>query len=412
MFPCPREAEGMPPNVDMHPIQESLNCAMSGDSSTRTFSAALFTPRGRGAVATIRVQGIEPGSQTCWQHFFRAANGKPLNSQQLGRIVFGRWGDDAAEEVVVSRLDEQTAEIHCHGGEAAARRILNDLETAGAQIASWTEMLAINEGLLAAECAEALSRATTLRTATILLEQQSGILAAAIEQIQKDSFHAIRAAQALHELLRWADFGLHLTTPREVVLTGRPNVGKSSLINALVGYARSIVYAEPGTTRDIVTAETAFEGWPIQFADTAGIRESTDAIESAGIDRARLKLRDADCRILLLDTSRAPHADDLALLNEWPDAIIVAHKCDLPDAWGDTIPPGALRVSSVTGAGVDELAREIVARLVPDIPTTGTPLPVVSRQIKLLRHALLMAEARNEPGFRDVLRDLLGNAEG
>jgi tRNA modification GTPase len=373
--------------------------------------AALLTPRGRGAVATIQVRGENPGWESAWQGFFRAANGKPLVEQQIGRVLFGRWGAESAEDVVVSRIDAHTVEIHCHGGIAAAQRILRDLEQAGAAICSWTELLAMRDGLLAAEYAEALSRATTERTATILLEQQSGILAAAVEKLHAAPFDATSAGKSLNELLRWSRFGMHLTQPWEVVLTGRPNVGKSSLINALVGYARSIVYAEPGTTRDVVTAETALDGWPIQFADTAGIRDSHDEIESAGIDRARRKLQEADCRIVLLDTSRAPHDDDFALLRDWPDALVVAHKSDLENVWGHQIPVGALRASSVTGEGVDALSRAIVQRLVPEVPPPGTAMPVTGRQMELLTHAWHAVETRNETAFRDPLTRLLRGSE-
>ena len=82
------------------------------------------------------------------------------------------------------------------------------------------------------------------------------------------------AAARIREWLAWEDFGLHLTRPWNVVLAGRPNVGKSSLINALLGYTRSIVFDQPGTTRDVVTAATAIDGWPIELSDTAGLRES------------------------------------------------------------------------------------------------------------------------------------------
>lgn len=382
-------------------VSKPAGCVRQG------ITAALLTPRGRGAVATIRVQGPEFDQESRWQHFFRAVNNKPLEVQPLRRVVFGHWGDVLVEEIVVCRIDERCVEIHCHGGEAAARRILADLERAGATLQHWQQMLAHTDGSFAAECTEALTRATTFRTATILLEQHSGVLRAAIEQILAEPFDCQRAATSISQLLRWSEFGLHLTRPWEVVLTGRPNVGKSSLVNTLVGYARSIVFAEPGTTRDVVTAETAFDGWPILFADTAGIRESTDALETAGIDRAQRKLREADCRVLLLDTSRPPQSDDFELLNQWPDAVVVAHKCDLSNTWGDRLPAGALHVSSVTGEGVDELARIIVDRLIPEVPPARTPVPVSTRQIELLEQAYDAANSADESAFRNRLKSLI-----
>ena len=185
-----------------------------------------------------------------------------------------------------------------------------------------------------------------------------------------------------------ADYeGVPDTRIPEIAFVGRSNVGKSSLINALVGFSRSIVYDQPGTTRDVVTAETAIEGWPVQFSDTAGLRDGGDAVEMAGIERTRETLAEADCCILLFDTSRAPHVDDRQLLTEWPDAIHVAHKCDLPNVWDSAELESALPVSSVTGVGLEELAGRIIARLIPIVPTTGTPVPICQRQVELLTRA-------------------------
>jgi tRNA modification GTPase len=192
-----------------------------------------------------------------------------------------------------------------------------------------------------------------------------------------------------------------------VVIAGRPNVGKSSLINALVGFSRSIVYDRPGTTRDVVTAETALDGWPIRFSDTAGLRNEGDAIEMAGMERARATLATADCRILVFDTSREPHADDRRLLAEWPDAIQVAHKSDLPAIWGDAELDSALRVSSVVGTGMDELAEQLVSRLIPQVPAVGTAVPVCRRQVELLELARSKLTAADVKYARGVLSDLL-----
>jgi tRNA modification GTPase len=347
-----------------------------------------------------RLVGTEPP-------LFRAANGRPLTEQPTGRLVFGSWGDDPPEDVVVCRVDDQTLEINCHGGDAAARRILDHLTHAGCRIVPWFELLKRADGLLTAELAQALSQATTARTAAILLDQSSGLLRNELDQLiqaaealaapaasSADSPHERRATlyrhalrERLEALLARADFGLHLTRPWSVVLAGRPNVGKSSLINALVGFTRSIVFDQPGTTRDVVTAETAFDGWPVRLSDTAGLRAEADDLESAGIQRARAQLAQADCRVLLIDTSEPPTDFDRDLLSAWPDALVVAHKADLPDVWGDAVPECALRVSSVTREGVNDLIAAIVRRLVPDVPPPGTPVPVSERQVQLLRSA-------------------------
>ena len=169
--------------------------------------------------------------------------------------------------------------------------------------------------------------------------------------------------------------------PWSVVLVGRPNIGKSTLMNALLGFTRSIVYGEPGTTRDVVTAQTAFDGWPVELSDTAGIREPADAIEAAGIDRTWNRLESADLRLLLIDASQGPTSEDRGLLSRYPNALCVGHKSDLVQS-GDTysqLPPGAIAVSSLTGDGIDLLMDRIVQLLVPFVPDPCTAFPVTER---------------------------------
>jgi tRNA modification GTPase len=192
----------------------------------------------------------------------------------------------------------------------------------------------------------------------------------------------------LEELLRWADFGVHLAEPWNVVLTGRPNVGKSSLINALLGYQRAIVFDQPGTTRDVVTAETAFEGWPLLLADTAGLRETCEELEAAGIAMTRDRLEGADARLILVDLSQPPTPDDLQLIASWPGELVIGHKCDLGDQWQDQLPCDAIRASSVTGEGLELIQQRLVRRIVPEVPVAGTAVPVSRRQVRLLKSAL------------------------
>jgi tRNA modification GTPase len=155
------------------------------------------------------------------------------------------------------------------------------------------------------------------------------------------------------------------------------------------------VFDQPGTTRDVVTGQTAFEGWPFQLADTAGIRNTTDELEQAGIERARRTAEAADLLCLLLDTSQPATAEDLALLDEFsnparnnrPPVIIVAHKADLPNRWAEPLPDDAMPISSTTGDGVENLMTAIVQTLIPLVPSTGTPVPISQRQIQWLNRA-------------------------
>jgi tRNA modification GTPase len=320
---------------------------------------------------------------------FTAANGKPVARQTINRIVFGHWGAAPGEEVVVCRAADDLTEIHCHGGDAAARRILADLERAGCRIVTWQEFECASGGLFDAECREALAHAPTLRAAAFLLEQVSGTLRTTLEEItdQLRNDDGQSAASRISDLLDRAEFGHHLTQPWQVVIVGRPNVGKSSLLNALAGYERAIVFDEPGTTRDVVTAEIALNGWPVTLLDTAGIRQAGSALEAAGIDLARDRANHADLRVIVLDAGHPPDPQDFELLTAWPDALVVANKSDLPDLWGEKLPTGAHRVSTITGSGVESLAAILGNRLVPDVPETGSPIPVTARQVESLKTA-------------------------
>ena len=384
-------------------------------------TVAVLTPVGRGAVATIRVVGNLSQLDDAAVPLFRAANGRALSQQELRRIAFGRWGREDAEEIVVSRLTGETLELHCHGGDAAVRRILNDLQRAGCTVVDWPSQRAACGESLDAECLDALSRATTWRTAEILLEQSNGLLRESFQNLAQHVSPAppfplsstpqndvhFESLSKLDALLAWADFGRHLTRPWSVVLTGRPNVGKSSLINRLLGYERAIVFDQPGTTRDVVTGETAFDGWPVLLADTAGLRDATEELEAAGIALSRARLAASDLKIVLIDLSEPPTDDDQRLLAEWPDGIVVAHKCDRPNRWLSHQPTGAIRVSSRTGEGIDELQRRLVEQLVPRVPPPGTAIPISVRQVELLRTARAALAVRAVAAFAVCVGSLL-----
>jgi tRNA modification GTPase len=172
--------------------------------------------------------------------------------------------------------------------------------------------------------------------------------------------------------------GLRLTRPWRVVVAGEVNAGKSSLVNALAGYARSIVSAEPGTTRDLLETRLVLDGWEIDLVDTAGLRDEAGGnVERAGIERAVAAAADAD---LVLRVGGGGVGD--------PRDLAVATKCDLGPS-GLRSEAGVICTSTVTGAGIAELAAAIVRRLVPEEheePTLLTgPVPFTERQMRLLR---------------------------
>jgi tRNA modification GTPase len=327
----------------------------------------------------------------------------------LDRVLFGHWGGAPGEEVVVCRVSDDVTEIHCHGGDAAARRLLADLESAGCRIVPWQEFERRESGLFEAECRQALLNGPTLRTAGILLDQVSGALRQGLAEIASclRSGHRESAISQISALLEQAEFGRHLTRPWQVVILGRPNVGKSSLLNALAGYKRAIVFDEPGTTRDVVTAEVALGGWPVTLLDTAGIRDDASELEAAGIDLARDRARLADHCVVVLDISQPPRAEDFGLLAAWPDALSAANKSDLADAWGGLLPPGAHRVSTLTGAGIEALAELLASRLVPQIPPPGTAIPVAARHVELLRQAREAAGRSDWVACTDAIKEIV-----
>jgi tRNA modification GTPase len=309
----------------------------------------------------------------------------------MGRIVFGRWSDggEAGEELVVSRRSATRVEIHCHGGQAAAAAIIRSLICAGCcEIDGPTWAARHEQDRLAAQARAALCEARTLRTAAILLDQHRGALRTALERIHdllcgKD---AAQATEQLSQIEQYADLGVHLTTPWRVVFAGRVNVGKSSLINAVLGYPRSIVHPGPGTTRDLVTALTALGGWPVELADTAGLRCASDPVESAGVSRAISSLAAADLVALVFDASQAWSSEDDRLVQSTPKALIVHNKCDLLSQAPEH-PPGLL-TSAKTGLGIRELTDSVVRRLASFRPPPGAAVPFAARHVEGLRSAL------------------------
>jgi tRNA modification GTPase len=159
-----------------------------------------------------------------------------------------------------------------------------------------------------------------------------------------------------------------------LVIAGPPNVGKSSLLNALAGFERSIVSPEPGTTRDIVTVETALNGWPVEFADTAGLRDTAAGLEREGGQLASARIREADLCVWVVDaTDPQPVWPSETMADEsWLYAV---NKCDLPPAWNLDAARTAVHVSALSGAGLVGLCSRIVDRLVPLDPPAGTAIP-------------------------------------
>jgi tRNA modification GTPase len=338
--------------------------------------ASCLTPPGTAALATLAVSGPDAW-QVVRDHFrpVGSAVGLPEGSEP-GRVWFGRFGTPPGDEAVLTlrRLTPVPwVELHVHGGREVVNWALDELRACGVASAAWHDFLrTVGEPSLRAAASVALSQASTARTAGILLDQYHGAFERAVAAVRHalDCGNPAGALAGLDQLARFGTMGRHLTAPWRVVVAGAPNAGKSSLVNALAGYHRSVVTATPGTTRDVVTTALAVEGWPVELTDTAGLRSGADDLEAAGIRQARAVLGGADLCLWVLDGSTEP---------VWPDesatgVMTVANKSDLPAAWdhGRADVPG---VSALTRRGLPELCRRVAARLVPAIPPPGAGVP-------------------------------------
>lgn len=354
-------------------------------TDARTVVARL-TPPGRAALATLALAG--PDAEAIARRLFSGR----WNPE---RPMYGCFGADVKDDLVVyvsrSGGENATVEIHCHGGPAIAAALLDAIQNEGAKLVDWRAYLErLGVGEIAREAAEAMTRCRTERTAAILLDQYNGALEQAFEEIV--ALEPADRRRRIEELLRWSRVGMHLTTPWRVALFGRPNVGKSSLLNALSGYERAIVCDMPGTTRDVLGATVALDGWPVELLDGAGLHETPEEIEREGIRRYTEELRTVDLRILVVDLSAGMANPDASLIEMHQPDLIVGNKVDLVQALDRDAGGIDVYCSAATGEGVAELADRIVSKLAPQTPPAGTPVPFTLRQIEWL-HRLATGDA-------------------
>ncbi|MBN9517283.1 50S ribosome-binding GTPase, partial [bacterium] len=250
-------------------------------------------------------------------------------------------------------------ELHGHGG----RRVVRRTDEA------FKSRRCVEDAAAAGDAWELLSRAPTLRTANVLLDQAHGAFDRALRAALDTLAAGGDARPLVAELARYAPVGGHLVGPWRVGIAGAPNVGKSSLVNALAGYQRAVVSPTPGTTRDVTTTTVAFDGWPVELADTAGLRDAA-GLEAEGVERARARLVTADLVLWVTDASAdEPELPDAAAWDgSW---LFVSNKSDT----GRNHPAGARPVSAATGDGIPGLVAEVARRLVPDPPPPGAAVP-------------------------------------
>lgn len=339
--------------------------------STTTTIAAIATAPGQGGVAIVRISG--PEAEAVLHAVFRPAGraAQPLVSHMLtyGHAVDAGETIDECMAVLMraprSYTREDVAEIQLHGGAYVTRRVLDAVLAAGARLAEPGEFTrrAFLNGRIDLSQAEAVmgliaargesSRRAAMRQlaggASAFIRQaadelyaiQAGVAACIDypEEIGEDEAAAdlIPRAQKLAEALdRACDerAARILQSGLQVALCGQPNVGKSSLLNALLGEERAIVTPIPGTTRDMVVGDVTLGGSVVHLTDTAGLHATDDPVEQIGVARARRAMQEADLVLAVLDASRPMTAEDRNLLAELADrpSAVVLNKCDLPAA--------------------------------------------------------------------------------
>ncbi|MBM4018956.1 MAG: GTP-binding protein [Planctomycetes bacterium] len=385
---------------------------MSKMSESDTGAFAVLTPPGRGGIAVIRCVG--PRAEAAVAAAFRAVRAGAADLPAPGALAYGHVLDADGrpiDEVILYREGPAALEVNCHGGPAAVRAVCGRLAALGLEQADPDRLLELEGAArLARDARRALRRATTPLAARILLDQLNGALARAVEDVartlapargtsREDSpekhgdteGEAIASVDAL--LDRWRTCGRFLADPPRIAIAGRPNAGKSTLLNRLAGAERAITSAAPGTTRDAVEAEAALEGVPVVLVDTAGLGEPRSQVERAGVERARREAARAAAVVYLVDAAQEPHAEDEAALSALGGrALLALNKIDLcaaaRDAPARDAPArGGIRISALTGEGVPALVGAILSRLGWQPPPPRAAVPFTAGQAEALHAA-------------------------
>ncbi len=403
-------------------------------SGTNDTIAAISTPPGEGGVGIVRLSG--PDAFPIAATVFVSCHGADLPNAKRQRMFHGHVVDGAGrplDEVLLHRMPgphsytaEDVVEINTHGGTVPLRAVLDAVLRCGARLAKPGEFTrrAFENGRIDLAQAEAvidLVRARTdaaLRAANAvaggalsremhtLRERLANALArveAAVDFPEDDLpelvddalFEGLRAAhQQMTRLLDSARAGRLYREGAAVAIVGRPNVGKSSLFNALLRDTRAIVSPLPGTTRDRIEEDASIGGVPLRLVDTAGMRSTEDLIEQAGVDLARAALREADAVLFVVDASAPMTDEDLLLAAELRCAtvpvIVARNKADIAGSTPLPEPEGfseACLVSAVTGAGLEALETALARSLLGQANVAETPMISRMHQADSLRRA-------------------------
>ncbi len=400
--------------------------------------SAIATAPGEGGIGIVRMSGSDAVAVA--DKIFRGINGKRASDIKSFQAAYGYIIDTqtmaTVDEVLIlvmlaprSYTRENVVEIHCHGGAVPLQRILSLTLKHGARLAEpgeFTKRAFLNGrlDLTQAEAVIDIIRAKTDSSLKMAVGQLSGLLSGTIRNLRDDILAMIAHLEAaidfpeedieemaidevsgkvrqtiasIDRLLATAQTGRILREGLKTVIIGKPNVGKSSLLNALLREKRAIVTDIPGTTRDIIEEYVNIRGIPLKIVDTAGIRETNDVVEKIGVERAREVMAEADLILVLLDASRQLSEEDREVLSALQErkAIVLVNKSDLPQqlemdkvlkyAAGKKV----LYISAAQGTGLEELEQFIV-----DLVYSGQVQQGEGAWVNNVRQARLLEQAK------------------
>ncbi|MDE1359237.1 tRNA uridine-5-carboxymethylaminomethyl(34) synthesis GTPase MnmE [Bacillus paralicheniformis] len=401
--------------------------------------AAISTPMGEGAIAIVRMSG--PEALAIADKVYKGPRGKRLSSVDSHTINYGHIVDPETEkiveEVMVSVLKapktftrEDIVEINCHGGIVTVNQVLQLVLREGARLAEpgeFTKRAFLNGriDLSQAEAVMDLIRAKTDRAMNVAMNQMEGRLSSLIKRLRAEILEtlahvevnidypeyddveemthkmliekATKVKKEIEALLTTSEQGKILREGISTVIIGRPNVGKSSLLNSLVHETKAIVTDIPGTTRDVIEEYVNVRGVPLRLVDTAGIRETEDIVERIGVERSRQVLKEADLILLVLNYSETLSEEDIKLFEatKGMDIIVIVNKTDLEQrldldrVWELAGNQPVVTTSLLKEEGIDELEEAIQSLFF-----TGTIESGDLTYVSNTRHISLLHEAK------------------